>query len=492
VASRELPGTIAIKVHWVRAYLGAVAVRRRVELLLFATVLVSVAYFFQGGGWNQNAHFATTVALVEQRTFYLDDYRRSSGDLARAGEHVTSAKPVGTALAMVPGYLVARTVTLGIDNVGNQTVARAYLTTVLGPGVALALLAVVLFTLFRRRLSARDAMWVSLGVTLATPLFPFSTMTNSTPFVALFALLAYALLDEGELDNRGLVLAGLCAGLPATFEYQTAVVVLPLALFALFRLADKKRFRWVALGIGLAACVPFVHHMVVYGNPLHVGYAAMANPGMARSAAHGWFGFDGPEFNRFYELTLGHRKGFFFASPFLLAAVPGLVRMLRDPETRSRGLTAGGAAWLMLLIVASLSYWHSGWGISSRYAVLFIVFSAIPLAAIFPAHRGWILAGMGLAMVFMLLAVSVTATPPPGGPPHLSVYGWLRDQLLDGKIAIRNENVLMMGDSNGDRTWRTSFNLGLLVGLPGPWSLLPYLALLGAGVRSLWVASREP
>ncbi len=489
--AQRLPGTIAVKLHWVRALLGATLGQRRVEVLLFVTALGSVAYFFQGGGWNQNAHFATTVALVEQGTFYVDDYRHSTGDLARANGHVASTKPAGTGLAMVPGYLAARLATACIDNPGNRYTARAYLTTLLGPGLALATLAVVFFVLARRRLSARDAAWVALSMTLATPLFPYSTMTNSSPFVALFGVLSFVLL-EGELgNNRTLVLAGLCAGLPAAFEYQTAVIALPLALFAAYRLRqNERRLAWVVLGLGLAASVPLIHHTIVYGHPLRVGYHSMANAGFARAAAQGWMGFDGFRFDRLFDMTLGHKKGYFFASPFLLAAVPGLVRMLRDPSQRAPGLAAGGAAWLMLLTVACLSYWHSGWGLASRYALLFVAFSVVPLTAIFAAHRGWILAGVGIALVFMLLAVAVTPTPRPGAPA-MSVYGWLSDQLLAGNVAIRNEHVLVVLGDDGSPTWRTSFNLGQIAGVPGPWSILPYLALLGAAVRALWVFTRD-
>ena len=56
-----------------------------IEALVFATVFCSCAYFFQGGGWNQNAHFATTVAMVDAGTCFLDDYRHSTGDGRRLG-----------------------------------------------------------------------------------------------------------------------------------------------------------------------------------------------------------------------------------------------------------------------------------------------------------------------------------------------------------------------------------------------------------------------
>jgi hypothetical protein len=467
----------------------------KVEFLLAFCVLGSCAYFFQGGGWNQNAHFATTVALVEKGTYQLQHYRDSTGDLAHSPQGVVSAKPTGTAIAMIPGYLVARVLTGWMDNAGNRNITRAYLTSVLGPGVALTLFAVIMLVTLRRRLDTRDAVLVSLSMTIGTTLYPFSTMTSSTAYVALFALWAYSLLEGARLAAKQLswprmLLAGLLAGLPAAFEYQTAVVLLPLGLYALWQLERRWRMCFFLAGVAMAALIPLTHHALVYGDPLHVGYASLVVPGFARDAARGFFGIEGlPTLHRLYDLTLGHTRGYIFVSPFLVATLPGLLRMLRSPTQRCEGLVAGGAAWLMVVVVATLAYWHSGWGITSRYGVLFVVFSAIPLAAIFPAHRRWILAGMILSLMFMLLAVSVTATPPPPGgrPAHLSVVGWLYEQFLAGNVALRNENVLVEQTiGNGSPTWRTSFNLGQAMGLHGQLSVLPFVIFLTACVAGLW------
>ena len=473
---------------------------QRTALLLAALVLSCSAYFFQGGGWNQNAHFATTVALVEHQTFSLRHYRHSSGDMARAGDDIVSAKPAATALAMVPGYVVARILTRGIENPGNRHTLSAYITTVLGPGLALALTAVVLLVLLRRRLAERDAVLLSLAMTIATPLWPFSTMTNSTPFVALWALCAYSLLEAprlgcASLTRHRLFAAGLATTLPATFEYQTAIIAIPLALYAAWQVGPKPRLAFYGVGVATALILPVVHHTVVFGAPWKVGYTSLVMQGFAHDAARGWMGFDGFSLVRLYDLTLGDIRGFFFASPFLLAAVPGLVRMLKDPQHRAEGLAVGSAAWLMLCAVSSLAYWHSGWAIVSRYATLFIPFCAVPVAFIYTAHRRWINLGIAIAFVFMLIAISTTPTPPPPGnrPAQLTVYGWLYDKLMADEVAFRNEHVLVETDlGDGKPTWGTSFNLGEALGLEGRWSLLPFALFLSIGLIALWWTTRRP
>ncbi len=468
--------------------------RRRVELLVLATVWGSCAYFFQGGGWNQNAHFATTVALVDDGTFFLDDYRHSTGDLARAGDHVASAKPVATALVMVPGYVISGPLTAAIDNRGNRIIARAYITTVLSTGLALALFAVVAFVLMRRRIGSRDAAVMAVAMALATPLFPNSIMTNSAPWPALLGLAAYAVLEAHSvggppLDPRRLIVAGLLAGLAATFEYMTAVIVVPLGIYALWQCRRRHEVLFFAAGVLVAALIPLLHHTAVYGNPFHVGYASLLSPGFARDANRGWMGFRDFSLLRLYDLTFGGKRGYFFLSPFLVAAVPGVARLIRERATRPEGIALGATAGIILCLVASLVYWHSGWSLSSRYALLFVAFSAVPVAVMVPRYRVWILVGVAIGFVSMLLAVMVTASPPPPGSraPRMTVTGWLWFRFLEGDIPRNAQPVLrMLGHDTGNPTWRSAFNLGTAAGLPGYASVAPYLIYVASMLRAVW------
>lgn len=475
--------------------LRAWAENRRLELLVAATVFVSCAYFFQGGGWNQNAHYATTVSLVEQGTLYLDRYRQTTGDMSRAGEHVASAKPIGTALMGVPGYLVSGPLTLGIDNEGNRVIARAYLTTVLSVGVAMAGFALVVFLLLRRRLSERDAAVLALAMALATPLFPNSTMFNSPAYTALFGVGAYTLLEAprfggAPLTRRRLLVAGLLAGLPAVFEYLTAVIVVPLGLYALWQVRPRWNVVFYAAGVLIAAAIPMAHHTIVYGNPFHVGYASLVSPGFARDAAVGFMGIESFSLWRLYDLTLREHRGYFFLSPFLVAGVPGVVAMVRDRAHRPEGLVTAGVAWLIIGLVASLVYWHSGWSISSRYGLLFVAYSTVPVAVLYPRYRGWIGIGIAVGLFSMVLAAAVNAGPPPPGgrrAAHLSITGWLWHEFAAGEVATRHEPVLLeLGVGNRDATWPPCFNLGTVVGLPAQVSIVPYLAYLALMARAIW------
>jgi len=58
---------------------------RRIEWLLFAAAFAAFAWFHQGGGWNQNARFALVRAIVEARTFAVDDFLVYAPDPSGSG-----------------------------------------------------------------------------------------------------------------------------------------------------------------------------------------------------------------------------------------------------------------------------------------------------------------------------------------------------------------------------------------------------------------------
>lgn len=464
--------------------------RHRLLLTVMLVVWLTAGYFFQGGGWNQNAHFGTTTVLVERGSIYLDDYRSYTGDLSHSGGRVVSAKAIATALVAVPSYVVARTVTLPVDNRQDRVTLTAYLTAWWTAGTALALLAGVIFTIARRRLPADDAAWLALALTLATPLFPNSTMLTSHPLAALAMACCYALLDAPHLAQRApsrreLALAGVAAGAGMAFEYLMAVVAAVLGLYALVLLRGcRRRVVWLAAGALPPLLIPIVHHTVAYGAPWETGYGHLVHPGFARDASVGFMGFAGFSLSRLYELTFGASRGFFYLSPMLVGVVPGVLRLLRQPHTRLQGLVNGAAAWGMLLLMACLVYWHSGAAVGSRYALVFIVFTCVPLASLVPEYRGWIWTGALVGLAIMLMGTSVTATPPtPRGPPFASVIGWWWERFSVGNLASWQQAISMEPGPPGPGVPAIpyAFNLGQLLGLPGRASLIPLgLGLLAA------------
>ena len=71
---------------------GLSASPRRHDWIVFLLLLFSYAYFFQGGGWNQNSRFDQLRAIVEQGRLSINDTMLFRGELDENGRRV--ARPV--------------------------------------------------------------------------------------------------------------------------------------------------------------------------------------------------------------------------------------------------------------------------------------------------------------------------------------------------------------------------------------------------------------
>src|SRR5205814_164430 len=159
------------------------AAERRARWGLFVASLLVYAWFFQGDGFNQNAHFDTVRALVERRTFAITDYARAgevgyTGDVSVVGGRVYSSKPPGLAVICAPFYAAVRGVerATGVDETSPRVVRiNQYLTTIWGSAVPAALLVVAMYGYFLRRgMAAGDAMLLAAAFAFGSLLLPYS------------------------------------------------------------------------------------------------------------------------------------------------------------------------------------------------------------------------------------------------------------------------------------------------------------------------------
>src|SRR5512147_1433508 len=81
---------------------------RSPTVILAFVLLISYAYFYEGGGWNQNTRFDLVRAIVERHTLQIDVYHDNTGDKAELGGHWYADKAPGASLTAVPGVVLAR------------------------------------------------------------------------------------------------------------------------------------------------------------------------------------------------------------------------------------------------------------------------------------------------------------------------------------------------------------------------------------------------
>jgi hypothetical protein len=463
---------------------------RRIAVGLFIVTFVTFAYFFSGGGWNQNAQWDLTRALVEQHKLHIDDYRRNTGDLSWSNSSGTwyafANKPPGVSmLAAIPYALIYRW------QLSNAT--NAYLVTVLTCGVCGALIPVVLYLYGarRRRLLAPRSesddrrrrtpdVAVALTIAFGTIVFPYSTMLFAHVPAALFLLLAFVWLDERPL------LAGVCAGIASLCFYICIPAALVLALSgaagsqptAKGRRAKSPPLHFILGGLPFAILLG-AYHYVCFGSPWRTSVAGSRNftqEGLLLGV------FRKPSLEALWGLTFSEYRGLFFVSPILLLALVGAIVMIRKRVMLRELATIGAIFMIFLVAIASFNGWEGGFAFGPRYLL-----PVIPLLAI-PMLFAWrnvflIVALLSVAIQFVATAVN----PMPDGAIRHPLRAYMIPSFAHGQLSVNEQGIDDLLPVKGSR-W-AAFNLGEFF-LPAAVSWIPIALWIVGG--SAWLIRKSP
>ncbi|HYC90949.1 MAG TPA: hypothetical protein VEO54_17150 [Thermoanaerobaculia bacterium] len=421
-----------------------IASDRRLAVGLFILTFVTCAWFFGGGGWNQNAHFDLTRALVERQTFHIDGYRVNTGDIGWSnvsGEwHAYSNKPPGLPfLAAVPYfamYHLERALHVPLDSWLWMTI-NVYVLTLLVVAPCGAGIAVLLFRWARQHAPPPHAVLVALIGAFGTIVLPYSQLFFSPVPAAFFLLLAFCVLDERP------VLAGAAAGIAGLCFY----ICIPAA--AVLAIACRRRWKFVLAGLPFGALLAW-YHTVCFGAPWRTSLETAQNF-TERGLFLGLFRAY-PTKLALWGLTFSEYRGLFFVSPVLLLALLGLWRMKRRDAAVVLTIFA-----IFLLMVASFNGWEGGSSFGPRHILPAIPFLVLPLAFV---RARWLLVPAVLSVAINLLATSIDASPPGGiQRPFRDFY------LTKTEVSINQQSVdellpnHLYQPGSKESEW-ASFNLG--------------------------------
>ena len=453
---------------------------RRTAVGLFAIAFVTYAWFFNGGGWNQNAHFDLTRALVERQTLHIDGYRVNTGDIAwsnASGQwHAYINKPPGlsvlAAIPYAPLYFIERSMRVPVDTWKWMTV-NAWIVTAFTCGIAGALIPAVLYVYGRRRLNASPlaSAGVALAVAFGTNVLPFSTMLFAHVPAALFLLLAFVWLADRPL------LAGVCAGMAGVIFF----LCIPGAMVLLAGARSRLRFALGGLPFGILLAI---YQEICFGSPFRTSVEA-STPFTEKGLWMGVFRLPMPE--ALWGVTFSQYRGFLFFSPFLLLSFVGAAVMLkRRILRRELGMIAAITA-IFIVSIAAFNGWSGGNSYGPRYLLPMIPLFAIPLFFV----RGRILGGAAVALGVVAAVIQMLGTATdPMTPAHIArpVQDWAVPRFVAQNISSNEQAVdeliphSLYKPGSHESEW-ASFNLGELVfGAGNPFSILPPLALLLFGV----------
>jgi hypothetical protein len=472
-------------------------------------LLCTFAFFVGPPAWNQNSRLALTRALVEHGSPIIDEWQVTTGDKSfRAGHFYSDKAPGVSLLATVPyaGFFLVRKVTGGelpsvrvepldpaIEAAGltpapedaepgdvlvynPATRVALWLCRMLVVSLPTAFAGALFYLLMLRELGGdrRAATWASLIWLLATPALGYACGFYGHQLVADLLLASFALVVLAEGHARASpgfgLLVGSLLGWAVLCEYTAAIPVVLIVAWAAWR-RGLRDAAWICVGGLPWALLLAGYHVWAFGGPLKTGYDYVYLEEFAVGMADN-YGIGAPKLEVLAQLLFGSYRGLFYLSPVLLLAAWGLglrlvagERALEGAQTpTSHGpplrradlvLAAAIVAWYLLLNSAYYM-WDGGAALGPRHAVPMLGFLALGLG---PALRRVPWATAVLAAVSCLQIVLITAAGPEAPSYGNPIWGYAVPRLF-------------APDSTN-----TATTLGRLLGLPGPLSLLPLLAL---------------
>jgi hypothetical protein len=482
--------------------------RLRASVALGVVLCVSYAFFYPGGGWNQNTRLDLARAVTEHGSLRIDEYAANTGDKARHQGHYYSDKAPGQPLLAVPAVAITRpflaATGIPVDS-RRATHVMMYVATVLTSSLPAAVAGVALFWVLAELGASMAAATVSvLAFGLATPIWAYASLLWSHPlstaclFLAFAGCLARSRTADAAARRRATyaVGIGLAAGWAAITDLPVAPAAAIIAVLALAT-AGPHDHRWrlvaqLAVGAAVPLAVLGAYNALAFGSPVHLGY--QSEVGFTR-LHHGVLGITYPRLDVALSLLAGPSRGLLFLAPELVVAPIGLVLLARRRSARPFALAAGAMVVYFLLFNASYVYWTGGRAVGPRFLAPALPFLCLGLAPLWDRARRLgrtSIAALTLAgAVVMLAVVATTAQPVVDANPLVDiVWPAVRHNLVAVGSEPYRDAVIDRGvAASTDRS--DASNAGLLLGLPNLLSVVP-LAVAWVVVGSAWLRTRRP
>jgi hypothetical protein len=463
--------------------------QRRLEAALFTVPFLSYAFFYQGADQSTAARFDLMRSILERGTLWIDGFcGYNTADIINFAGHIYSVKAPGTSVVCLLPWVVVRLLFLPLmaHHEPLYWALVTYITIVFTVGALMSVLCVVMYR-FARFLGASDGRAVGIALILAfgTIAFPYATEVTGEPFAGAFAFIGFYLLATYTPDSRAsrAFWAGLLAGLAVLNDYPVFLVAAAIGFYALYRLRRIAPIAAFSAGAGITAVIMFGYNWGAFGSSLFFSYQAFKLPGNEQfpEQAIGFVGLTYPKFNILWNVLFDPQRGLLFCNPVLLMVVPGMGYFLRRREFRAEWMVAVFSFVALILFNASygasIVSWGGGTATGPRQIVAAAPFMVLTLAFL-PGAANWLLGALGaLSALIMLIA---TATNPHFPYEYDNpVRDFALQQFMRGDFATNRDAYFGGGMIVGDSV---AFNLGKLVGLPGPLQLLPLaiLWILGA------------
>ncbi len=455
---------------------------RQIESAIFLIPFITYAYFYQGSDQSIACRFDLMRSMIEKGALWINDFCGfNTADIVTLHGHIYSVKAPGTSYTALVPWLIFR-IALMPMSAAHEPLYWAfvtYLTTVFTTGLLIAVMCVVMFR-FARFLGASEgrAAGVALILGLATIAFPYATELTGEPVAAVCVFTAFYLLatfDTRPSSTRAMA-AGFLAGWAVLNDYPVFLVAAAIGIYALFKLPRWTHVAEFAAGAAVTVVIMLVYNWGAFGNPFFFSYQAFklspAENHQFPEQAVGFVGLTYPKARILWNVLLDPQRGLFFCNPVLLLSIFGVGYFARLKRWRAEFIVTVYSFVVLFLFNAaygeSIVSWGGGTATGPRQIVASVPFMVLALAFL-PAACNYLLGAMGaLSAAIMLMA---TATNPHFPYEYDNpVRDFALQQFMRGDFATNRDAFFGGGMIVGESV---AFNLGKLIGLPGPFQLWP-------------------
>src|SRR5271166_127269 len=467
---------------------------RQIESAIFLIPFITYAYFYQGSDQSIACRFDLMRSMIEKGALWINDFcGYNTADIVTFHGHIYSVKAPGTSYTALIPWLIFRIALLPM-NAAHEPLYWAfvtYLTTVFSTGLLISVLCVVMFR-FARFLGASEgrAAGVALILGLATIAFPYATELTGEPVAAVCVFTAFYLL--ATFDTRPSLMralfAGFLAGWAVLNDYPVLLVAAAIGVYALFKLPTWEQLAAFSAGAAITVAIMLASNWISFGNPFFFSYQAFKlAPTENRQfpeQAVGFVGLTYPKMRILWNVLLDPQRGLFFCNPVLLLSIVGVGYFARLKQWRAEFIVTVYSFVVLFLFNASygesIVSWGGGTATGPRQIVASVPFMVLALVFV-PAAFDWLLGAIGaLSAAIMLMA---TATNPHFPYEYDNpVRDFALQQFMRGDFATNRDAFFGGGMIVRDSV---AFNLGKLIGLPGPFQLWPLAAFWIFGAYDL-------
>jgi len=361
--------------------------------IIFVIVLAAYGYFSWGLDWNVNSRLALVKSIVEEGRFEIDSYVSNdlaTNDKALLDGRYYSDKAIGSSILGVivyyPLYWLSEISRIQIStNVFNNVLTFVVIS------LPTALLAPFSYILAKQiTKNPVKALIVSLGISLGTPLFKYSTAYYGHSLAATSYFFAFIIWFNAKQKQRIswqlAFLSSFLLGYMVITEYPTAVLLGILAPYILYvlhktgQLFDWKIYGAMALGIIIPLAILLYYNNNVFGSPFSTGYSHEESSAYKAAHQESVMGIGVPDVFVFWYQTFQPAFGIFWQSPILFFAMPGWILMVMSRKYRAEAIFCLSAIFLYILMFSGYYMWWGGLSFTPRHLIPILPLFALPLA----------------------------------------------------------------------------------------------------------------